>query len=262
MIGQLNFRTMRRATLAMAVLMSPSAMAVEDTSGELARNLRALENLTALGEQIKALVTPEFGFTDDTIRHWTSAVDAAFAPQLLEADFLAALDDRLSDEVRNAALAFYRSPIGQESYELVAASHPLTEGSAIAHGKAYVETASAEENALFVDLFEAQSGPARANHAVDIYFRAMEIAAEPIIGKAGAEQWVASVQGLRAGYVENYFSVTVGIYSNLQGDKLAELVEALGTPDMLAYGKLSTAALDEAMHAAVDRLETAYAEEL
>lgn len=261
MVGQWNFRAVRNAILAMAILISSSAMAVEDTTRELVRSLRALENLTAVGEQIKALVTPEFGFTDDNIRRWSSAVDVAFAPELLEADFLAALDDRLSDGVRNAALAFYRSPIGRESYELVGASHPLEEGSAIAGGKAYLETASAEENALFVELFEVQSGPARANHAVDIYFRAMAIAAEPIIGRDGAEQWVASVQDLRAGYVENYFSVTVGIYSNLQGDKLAELVEALGAADMLAYGKLATAALGEAMHAAVDRLETAYAEE-
>ena len=261
MVGQLAFRALRNATFAMAILMSPSAMAVEDTTRELAKNLQARENLIALGEQIKALVTPESGFPKDRIARWSRAVDVAFAPELLEADFLAALDDRLSVEVKNAALAFDRSPLGQESYELAAASNSPDEGGAIADGKAYVESASAKENALFVELFEAQSGPARAKRALDIYFRAMTIAAEPIVGKQGAEQWVASVQDLRAGYVENYFNVTVGIYSKLQGDKLAELVEALSTPEMLAYGKLSTAAMGEAMDAAVERLEKAYAEE-
>lgn len=259
MRAQIKLHFTRGAILTM-MLLSPAAMANENVTAELTRNLRAVESLSALGEQLKGLVLADFGFSQDDIRYWSDAVDDAFDRELLDADFREALEERLPEAVAEAALTFDQSPLGQKAYELVAKSHPLDEEGAISGGQNFVENASNEAQALVVSIFEAQAGPARANLTVDIYYRAMAIAAEPVIGESGASEWVASAQYLRDGYVESYFSVVAGIFGELENDDLAELASSLGTPEMIAYGELSTDAMGAAMYAAVDRLETSYAD--
>lgn len=260
MRAQLNLRAAGGAILATMLLASTPAIANENATAELTQNLRAVESLSALGEQLKGLVLAEFGFSEDDIRYWSDAVDEAFEPALLEADFTEALDERLPEAITEAALAFDQSPLGQRAFELVAKAHPLAEEAAITGGQAFLEQASKEDLGLVVRIFEAQAGPERANLTMDIYYRAMAIAAEPVIGADGAEQWVASAQDLRDGYVENYFSVSAGIFGTLEHDDLAELASALGTAEMIAYGELSTEAMGETMHAAIDRLEVTYAD--
>ncbi|WEJ34101.1 hypothetical protein [Devosia sp. SD17-2] len=257
---QRNVQATGGAFLATMLLMSSSAMANENSTAELTRNLRAVESLSALGEQLKGLVLAEFGFSADDIRYWSDAVDDAFDPALLEADFTEALDERLPEAIAEAALTFDQSPLGQRAYELVAKSHPLEEEAAIAGGRDYLENAPEDGLALVTGIYESQFGSARANLTMDIYYRAMAIAAEPVIGEAGAEEWVASAQYLRDVYVENYFSVTAGIFGALENDELTELAAALDTPEMIAYGELSTEVMGETMHAAIDRLEVTYAD--
>ncbi|MEO9340922.1 hypothetical protein ABFT80_26325 [Mesorhizobium sp. SB112] len=163
MIVQIGLRIARVTAVAAAILIPSAALAIEDTTRTLAKNQRAIEELSTLGVQLKSVLRPEIGFPEKYVVHWQAAVDAAFAPDLLEADFLKAFETQLSDETRDAALAFDSSPVGQEAYELIMASQGL-EGDAkhLAEAQKYLDTASVEENALHVDFFESQGGPKRA----------------------------------------------------------------------------------------------------
>ncbi len=115
-------------------------------------------------------------------------------------------------------------------------------------------TASAEENAVYVDLFEVRLGPRRANEVMNVYLRVMETAAEPLIGAEAAKQWTESAQHLRDGYVQDYFLTATMVFEQLPLDKRKKLAKALSTPPMMAYAEQSTAAFSETLQAAAVRL--------
>jgi hypothetical protein len=265
MIVHASLRAVIRAAFSAAIFIASPAIAIDDTTRVLARNQHAVEQLTNLGDQLKAVLTPEIGFPDAALEHWYAAVDAAFSPDLLEADVLKELEAQLDDETRDAALAFDASPLGQHARELIAASLGNTDDKEIKRlstGRNYLETASTEQNGLFVDLFETQLGPRRAGAAMDAYFRAMKTAAEPVIGAPAADQWIAGATHLRTGYIENYFLLMVSTFSQLPEDRLQELVNAVGTPKMVSYAEQSTTAFIEVLNAAVDRLVVDYVQRL
>lgn len=263
MFVQTSRRVAMATAFAAAILLSPAASAIEDPTGTLVKNLRAVESLTSLGDQLKAVLTPEIGFPADYVQHWGTAIDVAFAPNLLEADVRDALENQLSDETRNAALAFYSSPLGEEASALAASALELEESDGQqAEAQAYLASSSAEHNKLLTELFELQAGPKTANDVMDVYFRSMKTAAEPIVGATAADEWIAGADGLRKGYVESYFLTTVATFSQLPEERLQQLAEALRTPEMIAYAQQSTEAFTKALNAAADRLQIAYAGEL
>ena len=73
---------------------------------------------------------------------------------------------------------------------------------------------------------------------------------------------IAGADEMRVTYGHNYFLITVSTFSALPQEQLQELVEAVSTPEMLTYADNSAAAFAQTFHAAVDRLDTAYAAEL
>ncbi|KAA0971840.1 hypothetical protein FPY71_01535 [Aureimonas fodinaquatilis] len=253
-----GFKAIKSATIAAALLVTMPAHASDDTTRLLAENLRAVKGLVSLGEQMKTIVTPQDGFTKADADHWHTAIDTAFAPTLLEVDFFEAFDGTLTDDAREAALTFDTSPLGKEMYELVEQSQPLKVEGYLDDARRLVQEASTEQNSSLVALFEAQDGPQRAKGVMEVYFRAMVIAAKPVFGAKLAEQWKASAAELTPVYVEDYFLTSVFIYGPLPTAKLAELVDVLRTSEMQAYNEQSTAAIFEALNAAVDRLEDAY----
>jgi len=179
-------RSLVSTAFAAALFIAVPVMAIDDTT-------RAVEQLVTIGDQVKAVLPPDLGFPADKLVHWHAAVDAAFLPELLEADVLQALEVQLDPDSRDAALAFNASPLGQEMSELIAALADMTaevEAERVAAANAYVETASVEQNGLLVDLFEMQLGPRHSSEIMDVYFRAMKMAAEPIIGAAAANDWM------------------------------------------------------------------------
>jgi hypothetical protein len=263
MIGSANFRLVQAVTLSATLLMSGMAMARDDTISHLTEHLRAVEALSAFGENLKVVVTTDMRFSKTQVAQWSTAVETAFDPDLLKADFHAALDSRLSEPVRQAALAYQTSPLGREVVERVAnalrnadAPHLLDEA------KAYIEQASDKRRALHEAQFEAESGAAQSSDVLDGYFRAMAIAATPILGSDGAEEWVASAQYLRKEYGENHFLSAVSVYSQMPEKRHEELVVILTTPEITEFYSVSTEALAETMETAIDRLEIAYADEL
>jgi len=244
-----------------AALVAPQpGWAFDDTTRLLASNSRAPETLSALGESLKEVLTPEIGFPAENIEQWHMAVDVAFAPELLEADFLAALDSELTADARSAALAFDASALGRLAADLVESSYVNEPDEAqLAATRSRMEAAAAGRNALFVDLFELQAGPERANAATDVYFRAMRAAATPVVGAEAASQWILSAGDLRSSYVERYFIVTVLMFDQLPDERLRELVSKFKGPEMKDYATQSTTAFAKALHAAAERLELAYA---
>jgi hypothetical protein len=252
----------KAAFVALSFLAIPPALAVEDSTRVLAENQRAVESLVRLGDEVKALLTPEIGFPQEYVGAWQIAVDRAFDADRLEADFLEAFDTRLTDPARNAALAFDETPLARETYERIREVEAMEEDVDFDAVRDYLEAAPAAENALYVDIFAAQQGPERANAIMDVYFRMMKIAAEPVIGAEVADQWVAGAQDLRDGYVENYFLASVSAFNGLPQERVIELAAEVTAPDIIAYSEQAMLAFSDALNAAADRLDTAFSEEI
>lgn len=265
MIARTIIRTLVKAAISAAVFIATSTFATAEPPRNLVRERLAVEQLSTMGEHLKAVLTPEIGFPEIFLGHWYAAVDTAFARNLLERDVLRETDAHFDVETREATLTFDATPLGRQSNELLFAAAGISpaEGLArLAAARRYVETASAEQNKLFVDLFEAQLGPRLANAVMDVYFRAMKIAAEPVVGADAADQWVASADPLRKDYVDSYFMSAVSIYSELPQDQLRELVDTLGTAEMVSHAEKSAAVFTGALNAAIDRVEVDYARRL
>lgn len=263
MIVHTSLRAVRVVTFAAVLLGAPSAFAIEETTRTLAEGQQTVESMEALGEDLKAVLRPDIGFPEDHVAPWKAAVDSAFERELLEADFLAALEARLTDEAREAALEFNESALGNEVRVLVEEFQGVELDDELrAKTEAFLEAASEEHAALLTDLFDAQASVRRSDLAMDLYFRAMKTAAEPVIGAEAADAWIDSAQDMRDIYTRDYFLTTVVTYRPLSEDKLREFFEAVGSPGMFAFAEQSTAALGEALEAASDRLQDAYAAEL
>lgn len=259
MIWQFNKTALRAMAIGAASLVSIPVIAVENTTKALSDQLEAVEVLTNFGDQLKSVITTDLGATQAQVARWHEAVDAAFAEDLVEADFILALERETSTEARKAALAYERSDLAVAVREHVAKVFVEEEPAALLMaGQNYVESASASENALLVDLFEAQRAPERDEAEMDVYFRAMAIMAEPITGAEAAAQWVESAQYLRDDYSEGNFLVRVAAYSTLPEAQLAEVVAELNEPLLVEFSGQLVTALSDAMHAAADRVETEY----
>lgn len=256
-------KAIRKALLAAAILVPSAAFALDEQPYELPSSLYVVQNLVSIAYQLKTSLTPQAGFPAQYVKKWATAVDEAFAPGLLKQDFERSLNARLTEDARSAALAFDASPLGQETLKIIMDFTPLSDQpDALAKAQKRVASASVEENALFVDLFEAQRGAKRADVVMDVYFQAMEMAAEPVIGADAAKEWTASAQNLREGYIKDYFLTSTMIYDQLPLDKRKKLAAALSSPPMLAYAEQSTAAFSETLKAAAARLDIAYAREV
>lgn len=265
MIARTAERNFVGATISAAILIVTPAISIAEPLRNLARERLAVEQLSTMGEQLKEVLTAEIGFPEKFATHWYAAVDTAFARDLLQRDVLRETDAHFDVETRRATLTFDATPLGRRSSELLLAAAGISRAEGLvklAEARKYVETASVEQNKLFVDLFEAQLGPRVANEVMDVYFRAMKIAAEPVIGADAADQWVASADPLRKGYVDSYFLSAVSIYSQLPQDELRKLVDALGTAEMVSGAEKSAAVFNGALNAAIDRLEGDYARRL
>lgn len=247
--------------LSAALLAAPSAFAIDEDTRTLAQNQRGVEHLTQLADQLRALLRPEIGFPEEYVGAWRTSVDQAFAPDLLEADFLEAFDARLTDETRAAAMSFDTSALGQEGYRLLSQAEANRDSdAAVEAARQAVEGASPDQNALFTDLFAALQGPQKANRIMDAYYRIMKIGAEPVIGADAADEWIAGAGALRDQYVENYFLSSAAAFMPLEQQSLEELVTAVKDPVLVEYADQATLAFADALDAAADRLAIAYPE--
>lgn len=247
--------------LSASLLASPMVLAIDEDTRALAQNQRAVEQLGQLGDQVRALLRPEIGFPAEYVAPWQAAVDEAFARDLLEADFLDAFEERLTEETREAALAFDESPLAEQGRRLIEAAEANRDNDeSVEAAREAAEAASPEQNAKFVRLFEAQHGPKKANEVMDVYFRMMKIGAEPIIGADAADDWIASAGDLRTAYVENYFFSSAATFMSLEEQDLDALVAALEEPALVDYADQAALAFSDALHAAADRLAIAYPE--
>jgi hypothetical protein len=263
MIGLLNFQAIRATTLATAMLATPLAIVAQDTKPGLAQNQQVLESLNMLGAQFKATITTDLGFPEAYVQHWQSAVDTAFAPELLEADFNAAFKTGLTGAVRDAALAFEQSQLGRDVFELSLTSEAVRDDpNALAQTQADLDAAPAAETALLVELFAAQGGAQQTDAVMDVYFPMMITAAEPVIGQEAAEQWMAGASDLRESYARDHFLTFAAVFRQMPTEQLEALVDVLGTPEMEVYAELTTAAFAETLQLAADRLDAAYANDL
>jgi len=262
MISQLNLQGLRAACVASALLVSPLVNATEDT-GPVTQNQRVVDSLIMLGGQFSAAITPDMGFPPEYIEHWQSAVEVAFAPDLIAADVDAALETALTAEARAAALAYDQSPLGRDVLEVMAQAEPLkADPDHLAATRDYLDKASPEDRALLADLFTAQGADEQTDIVMTIYFEALRIAAEPVIGAEVAAQWIESAAPLREVYAQDHLLSHAAIFRLLPKAQLQELVIVAQAPDMTAFAAQTNAAFREALQSAADRLEAAYVREL
>ncbi len=256
-------RLLKAAAVSAALLLGPAAYAAEADTQVLAEGDTNIAQLRDLGRDLRALLRPEIGFPEAYIGAWQSAVDEAFAPALLEADYLQALDAALMQDSRAAAVAYLQSDLATQLAAQTTTMDPdgtLSFEEEVAKAAKIIEAASPAQNALYVDLFERQHGPETANAIMDAYYRMMKTGAEPIIGAEAADAWVAGIGStLRDQYVEGYFAATSAGYSTVDPVLLRELAQALAEPDLAAYSLQASQAFSQALDAAADRLAVAYA---
>lgn len=254
-------RFARALAFSAALLAAPATLAADEDITKLAQDLRGVEHMTQLGDQTRALLRPEIGFPAEFVGSWQAAVDQAFTPDLLEADFLEALEKHLTPEARDAALAFNASPLGIEAYQLVEAAEANRDSDeSVEEARKLADTATPEQNAMAAVLFEAQDGPKKANDVMDVYFRMMKIGAEPVIGANAADEWIAGAGALREQYVENYFLASAATFATIDDDMLQDISEQITTTEMIDYSRQANQAFADALNAAADRLAVAYAE--
>ena len=260
MIGFAHIRLVQAASLSAALLMSSAAFAQDETTRQLAEYLRAVEALSAFGDDVKVVVSTDLGFSDAQVAQWASAVEVAFERDLLEAEFIAALESRLSEPVRQAAVEYHTSPLGEEVVERVANAPDIEEApDFLDEAKADLAAMPDDRRALLETQFKLESATAQNDAVMTSYFRAMQVAATPVIGADAAEQWVTSAQYLRDEFNESHFLTYVSVYSQLPDERHEELVAILSTPEMIEFYTQSVEAYAETLHAAVDRVEAAYA---
>ena len=261
MILPLN-RIVQATMLSAALLSAPATLAVEDSTAALLEFDTGVSRLNELGSTLRALLRPEIGFPEEYVGAWQSAVDEAFASDLLEADYIEALEQYTTEDARQAALAFMDTELANE----IEAPNEDAEPDAdipfeqeIEAAQQVVDGASAEQNALFVQLFELQHGPETANAVMDAYYQMMKTAADPIVGPEAADEWVSGFGStLRDAYVEGYFLVTAAKLIDLDVPVLERLTEAMAQPGLVAYADQSTQAFSAALNKAADRLALAY----
>jgi hypothetical protein len=260
MISHFNLAIVRSVCVVGAMLASPLAIATEASTQSRAENLQVVDNLTMLGGQFRAAIDTDLGFPPEHVDQWQKSVDTAFARDRLEADFHAALETALSEQAREAALAYDRSQLGRDVLALVSTSGPLKEDpDHIAKTQNYLDTAPAEDKALLAELFAVQGGPDQTDAVMGQYFRAMIIAAEPVIGAEAAAQWIAGADGLRETYAAEHFLAHAAVFRLMPRAQLQELVAVLETPAMADYAAQTNAAFEEALQLAVERLDVGYA---
>nr|WP_314261628.1 hypothetical protein [uncultured Devosia sp.] len=259
MIWGLNHQAVRTTVLAAAILVSPVVWAVEVTTRALAEALGATESLTKVGNDLKAVISTDLGFTSAQIDRWHAAVDAAFTVDELEADFLKALESHTSLEQRDAALAYQRSDLAIDVGTYVNGVFAREDPAALVEaGQGYVASASDSQKELLTNLFAGQRAPERDGVDMDIYYRALAIMADPVIGADGAKEWVESAQYLRDAYSQDNFHTRVAAYSRLPGAQLAEVLEKLNEPLLVEFSDRLVLVMSDTLHAATDRLETEY----
>jgi hypothetical protein len=255
-------RLLRTAAVSAALLISPLTWADETSTQSLIQGDDNVEQLEQLGKELRVLLRPEIGFPVEYVSAWQSAVDEAFAPALLEADYIEALEAGLTEDSRAAAIAYYQSDLASQvaaQTTKIDSDETLSFEEELDKAAAMIESATAEQNALYVDLFERQHGAETANAVMDAYYRMMKTGAEPIIGAEAADEWVAGIgSSLRDQYVEGNFATTAAGLSTVDPDLLRELAEVLADPDLASYSAQASQAFGYAIDAAADRLATAY----
>lgn len=263
MISLLNLHAIQAITLVATMFATPLMTVAQDLAPTSAQNQQMLESLNLLGAQFKATITTDLGFPEANVQHWQSAVDTAFDPELLEADFNAAFKTGLTSVVRDAALSFEQSELGRDVLELSQKSQTLRDDpDVLAQTQAYLDAAPSAKTALLRELFAAQGGPQQTDAVMDVYFPMMITAAEPVIGREAAEQWMAGASELRQTYARDYFLTFAAVFRQMPTEQLEALIAVLGTPEMDVYVTQTTAAFAETLQLAADRLDAAYAKGL
>ncbi|KKB10105.1 hypothetical protein [Devosia chinhatensis] len=252
-------RLVGTAAFSAMLLVAPAAIAVEAGVIDGDRNV---EHLAQLGRDLRELLRPEIGFPVEYVSAWQGAVDEAFAPLLLEADYVQALGTGLTQDARTAAIDHFQSSLAIEVEAQLTKIDPdnsLTFEEELEKAAEMIEAAPAELNALYVELFELQQGPDVANAVMDAYYRMMKTGAEPVIGAEAADEWVAGIGStLRDQYVEGNFASTAAGYSTVDPDLLRELADVMADPDFISYSLQASQAFAHAIDAAADRLAVAY----
>lgn len=263
MVLPLN-RLMQAAILSAAMLSVPATAASDESISALLEHDTGVARLSELGSSLREIMRPEIGFPEDYIGAWQAAVDEAFAVDLLEADYVEALEQYTTDDARQAAVTFTGSDLAATIRALDVQKEPEAEiafEEEIEAAKKIVSSASTEQNALFVELFELQRGPETANAIMDAYYHMMKTAADPIVGAQAADEWVTGFGStLRDAYVEGYFLTTSAQLIDLDLTQLEELTKKMAEPALVAYADQSTLAFSDALQKAADRLALAYPE--
>lgn len=221
-----------------------------------------IEALARLKDDFNQIMTSEFGFPPDAINAWKSAVNEAFDPETIAADYTAALSSELSPAVVEVVIDFNKSDFRRQrdriSEDLL--STDLDDPQDRVALEQEVGALSSDIAGVAVNLFEQYRAPESSEALVEGYLRAMYLAAAPYAGVESAQAWVDQAREAKFAdvYVENTFLIFAATLGRYPADARSAYIDAISKPDYITYERQASIAFEQAYNAAVERLAQAF----
>lgn len=245
------------------VLVAGSSVAARDMRiTEILTHDPYFESLDRMRDDYRKIVGVDVGFSEEEVDAWTAAIDKAFEPDTLKADYAEALEQQLTDPVLSAVFDYFTSDLRAErdriTKELLALdiNAPLIREGIEAEIQASPRAVSRQAEHLF---YEYRSDEA-ARAVMEALFKAMVIAADPVVGPENARAWVADFRN--AGMVDIYeestnlvFSATFARYPEASREAF---IEAVSTDEIIAYERGAAKAFEQSLSRAVERIKAHY----
>lgn len=240
-------------------------------SGAAARDMRFtkimahdpyLESILRMRDDFRKIVSVEVGFSEEQVDAWSAAIDKAFEPDLLKADFKMALERGIPDPILSVVYDYFTSDLRIERDRITKdlleldINDPAVRESIKAEIDATRRAVSATAEHLF---YEYRSHEA-ANALIEALFDAMIIAADPVVGRDNARAWVAEYRndGLLETYEHSTYLIMLATFVRYPEDGRDAFIEAVSTDEIIAYERAAATALQRTLTRAVERIKVHY----
>jgi hypothetical protein len=240
-------------------------------SGVAARDMRIteilahdpyLESLVRMRDDYRKLATVEVGFSEEEVDAWTAAIDKAFESDTLEADYRAALERQLPDPVLSATHDYFTSDLRVERDRITKQLLALDiNDPTIREGiKAEIEASPRAVSRRAEHLFYEYRSHEAARAVIEALFKAMIIAADPVVGRDNARAWVAEYRD--AGMVETYeqstYLILSATFARYPEASRQAFIDAVSTDEIIAYERAAAFAFERVFTRAVERIKVHY----
>lgn len=245
------------------LIVAASAVAARDTKiTEILEHDPYLESLDRMRDDFRKIVGVDFGFSEEDTDAWSAAIDKAFDPDTLRADYSAALDQQLTDPVLSSAYDYFTSDLRVERDRVTRQLLDLDINDATVRAgiKAEIEATPRVVSRQAEHLFYEYRSHEAARSVIELYFKAMIIASEPAVGGEEARAWVAALRHAQMVdiFEESTFLVFSATFSRYPEKSREAFIELVSSQHMIEYERGAHKAFEQAFTKAVERIKEYY----